>query len=53
MEYNNTLYKDLTPAKQLDKKVLNKMVWRSLFLQASFNYKECKLLDGYMEYYLD
>ncbi|ASW44426.1 PTS system mannose/fructose/sorbose family transporter subunit IID [Clostridium isatidis] len=39
MEYNNTLYKDLTPAKQLDKKVLNKMVWRSLFLQASFNYE--------------
>ena len=39
MESNNTLYKDLTPAKQLDKKTLNKMVWRSLFLQASFNYE--------------
>ena len=38
-ESNNTLYKDLTPAKQLDKKTLNKMVWRSLFLQASFNYE--------------
>lgn len=37
MESN--LYKDLTPAKQLDKKTLNKMVWRSLFLQASFNYE--------------
>ncbi len=37
MEYNN--YKDLTPAPQLDKKTLNKMVWRSLFLQASFNYE--------------
>lgn len=30
---------ELTPAKQLDKKTLNKMVWRSLFLQASFNYE--------------
>ena len=39
MESNNTLYKDLTPAKELDKKTLNKMVWRSLFLQASFNYE--------------
>ena len=37
MEYNK--YKDLTPAPQLDKKTLNKMVWRSLFLQASFNYE--------------
>lgn len=32
--YNNT-----TPAPQLDKKTLNKMVWRSLFLQASFNFE--------------
>ena len=39
MEYNSTQYKDLTPAKQLDKKTLNQMVWRSLFLQASFNYE--------------
>ena len=40
MEYNqSTQYKDLTPAPQLDKKTLNKMVWRSLFLQASFNYE--------------
>lgn len=39
MESNSTLYKDLTPAKKLDKKTLNKMVWRSLFLQASFNYE--------------
>ncbi|MBS6184162.1 MAG: PTS system mannose/fructose/sorbose family transporter subunit IID [Clostridium celatum] len=39
MESNSTLYKDLTPAKQLDKKTLNQMVWRSLFLQASFNYE--------------
>ena len=36
---SNTLYKNLTPAKQLDKKTLNKMVWRSLFLQASVNYE--------------
>lgn len=33
-EYNNT-----TPAETLDNKTLNKMVWRSLFLQASFNYE--------------
>ena len=39
MEFNSTQYNDLTPAKQLDKKTLNKMVWRSLFLQASFNYE--------------
>ena len=39
MEFNSTHYKDLTPAKQLDKKTLNKMVWRSLFLQGSFNYE--------------
>lgn len=40
MEYNipNT-YKDTKPAPMLDKKTLNKMVWRSLFLQGSFNYE--------------
>lgn len=32
-------YKNTTPAPKLDKKTLNKMVWRSLFLQASFNYE--------------
>lgn len=32
-------YQNTTPANQLDKKTLNKMVWRSLFLQASFNYE--------------
>lgn len=39
MASNHTLYKDLTPAKPLTKKTLNKMVWRSLFLQASFNFE--------------
>ncbi|MGO4988213.1 MAG: PTS system mannose/fructose/sorbose family transporter subunit IID [Gallicola sp.] len=40
MEYNiPTNYKDTTPSAPLDKKTLNKMVWRSLFLQASFNYE--------------
>jgi PTS system N-acetylgalactosamine-specific IID component len=39
MASNQTMYKDLTPAKQLSKKTLNKMVWRSLFLQGSFNYE--------------
>ena len=32
-------YKDLTPAAALDKATLNKMVWRSTMLQASFNYE--------------
>jgi len=35
----NLQYKDLTPAQNLDKKTLNKMAWRSLFLQGSFNYE--------------
>lgn len=40
MAYNiPDTYKNTTPAAQLDKKTLNKMVWRSLFLQASFNYE--------------
>ncbi len=32
-------YTDLKPAKQLDRATLNKMVWRSLNLQGSFNYE--------------
>lgn len=32
-------YKDQTPAAPLDKKTLNKVVWRSLQLQACFNYE--------------
>lgn len=32
-------YSDQTPAPQLDNKTLNKMVWRSVYLQASFNYE--------------
>lgn len=32
-------YQDLTPAAKLDNKTLNKMVWLSCFLQASFNYE--------------
>ena len=32
-------YTNLTPAASLDKKTLNKMVWRSLNLQGSFNYE--------------
>ena len=34
-----TSYNNLTPAAALDKKTLNKMVWRSLNLQGSFNYE--------------
>lgn len=32
-------YKNTTPAQPLDRKTLNKMVWRSLFLQMSFNFE--------------
>lgn len=39
MASNATTYKNLTPAQPLDKKTLNKMVWRSFNLQASFNYE--------------
>ena len=39
MAFNQTTYSNLTPAKSLDKKTLNKMVWRSLNLQGSFNYE--------------
>ena len=35
----SNVYTNLTPAAALDKKTLNKMVWRSLNLQASFNYE--------------
>lgn len=36
MEYNQ--YIDKTESAPLSKKVLNQMIWRSLFLQGSFNY---------------
>lgn len=39
MESNNAVYKNTTPAPQLSRKILNKMVWRSLFLQCSFNFE--------------
>ena len=39
MASNATTYTNLTPAAALDKKTLNKMVWRSLNLQGSFNYE--------------
>lgn len=39
MASNATSYKDLTPAAALDSKTLNSMVWRSLQLQACFNYE--------------
>ena len=35
----SNVYTKLTPAANLDKKTLNKMVWRSLNLQGSFNYE--------------
>ena len=39
MVSNQTSYKDLTPAAKLNKKTLNKMLWMSCQLQASFNYQ--------------
>jgi PTS system N-acetylgalactosamine-specific IID component len=39
MAFNATSYTNLTPAAALDKATLNKMVWRSLNLQGSFNYE--------------
>lgn len=39
MASNATHYNNLKPAQPLDKKTLNKMVWRSLNLQGSFNYE--------------
>ena len=35
----SNVYTNLAPAANLDKKTLNKMVWRSLNLQGSFNYE--------------
>ena len=35
----SNVYTNLTPAANLDQKTLNKMVWRSLNLQGSFNYE--------------
>lgn len=39
MASNVTSYNNLTPAPNLDQATLNKMAWRSCFLQASFNYE--------------
>lgn len=39
MASNNIAYVDKTPAKKVGKATLNKMVWRSLNLQMSFNYE--------------
>ena len=41
-DLNNTImnsYTDLTPAPKVDKKVLDKMIWRSMQLQGCFNYE--------------
>lgn len=39
MASNAATYKNLKPANALDKKTLNQMAWRSVFLQGSFNYE--------------
>lgn len=39
MASDKIYYNDSAPAQKVDRKTLNKMVWRSLFLQASFNYE--------------
>ncbi|MBQ9058065.1 MAG: PTS system mannose/fructose/sorbose family transporter subunit IID [Atopobiaceae bacterium] len=36
---DQTLYRNLDTAPDIDQKTLNKMAWRSCFLQASFNYE--------------
>ena len=55
MESNfNLAYKDTAPAKPLTKAVLNKMVWRSLNLQASFNFEKnagCWLVMGNLTWF--
>ena len=38
MKRGNLEYIDKTEGETLDNKTLNKMAWRSMFLQASFNY---------------
>ena len=50
MKRGNLEYIDKTEGETLDNKTLNKMAWRSMFLQASFM-KECKLEDGYTLYF--
>lgn len=39
MEYNMDKYEDKTVEKVIDKATLNKMVWKSLWLQSSFNFE--------------
>ena len=39
MKRGNLEYIDKTEGETLDNKTLNKMAWRSMFLQASFNYE--------------
>ena len=39
-------YSDLTPAPQLDKKTLNKMVWMSASCRLLSTMKECRPVDG-------
>lgn len=39
MEYNENKYTDVEKRKVITPKILNKMIWRSLFLQSSFNYE--------------
>lgn len=39
MESNTHVYLDRTPAAKLDKKTLNQMAWRSVYLQGSFNFE--------------
>ena len=46
MAFNQTSYNNLTPAASLDKATLNKMVWRSLNLQGSFNYERMQANAG-------
>ena len=49
MEYNIDKYEDKTVEKVIDKSILNKMVWKSLWLQSSCNFERmqaCGWLSG-------
>ena len=47
MKRGNLEYIDKTEGETLDNKTLNKMAWRSMFLQASFNYESWRMVILY------
>ena len=53
MESNIDRYEDKTVEKVVDKKVLNKMIWRSLFYKLRSILRECRQQAGYTGYCQD